>query len=280
MSIALVLPSVQQNANARLFGTDLSNILKGKNAEANHLRIQKKSTDTIPTVKVPQRSPKRILFKDEMITNKEDDIGHATQEFPNQIERSLEQMVQKLISDDDTEPKAIKKYSRDFMLQFQNIKTKPPGLQLVPEITRKPGTDDPIPLQQIWVPKPVIEVKKKPAKPKEEDDHRLSQRQKQIDFGKNTEGYNRYRELIPKKKRAREDPQTPDKSQKCSKRSWDGQIKKWRRLLHKYDSNPEEPILLESEDDESVEEQVISILNDLSLKAEDMLIESNSNNTN
>jgi len=28
----------------------------------------------------------------------------------------------------------------------------------------------------------------------------------------------------------------PNKYQVCSKRSWDGQIKKWRRHLHNYDS--------------------------------------------
>lgn len=31
------------------------------------------------------------------------------------------------------------------------------------------------------------------------------------------------------------DPKTPDIYQSCSRRSWDGQIKKWRRMLHKYD---------------------------------------------
>lgn len=36
-------------------------------------------------------------------------------------------------------------------------------------------------------------------------------------------------------KRKREDPKTPNKYQVCSKRSWDGQIRKWRRMLHFYD---------------------------------------------
>lgn len=31
-------------------------------------------------------------------------------------------------------------------------------------------------------------------------------------------------------------PVTPRKGQKCSKRSWDGQVRKWRRQLHSYDS--------------------------------------------
>jgi hypothetical protein len=32
----------------------------------------------------------------------------------------------------------------------------------------------------------------------ETDPHRLAQRQKQIDFGKNTIGYQRYRQMVPK----------------------------------------------------------------------------------
>lgn len=31
------------------------------------------------------------------------------------------------------------------------------------------------------------------------------------------------------------DPRTPDKHVNCSKRSFDGQLRKWRRQLHAYD---------------------------------------------
>lgn len=31
------------------------------------------------------------------------------------------------------------------------------------------------------------------------------------------------------------DPRTPDKHTNCSKRSFDGQLRKWRRQLHAYD---------------------------------------------
>ncbi|KAI5071158.1 hypothetical protein GOP47_0013409 [Adiantum capillus-veneris] len=73
------------------------------------------------------------------------------------------------------------------------------------------------------------------GKSEEEDARRISQRQRQVDFGKNTLGYERYTELVPRCKRKQRDPQTPDPKQVCSKRSWDGQIRKWRRLLHVYD---------------------------------------------
>jgi len=79
-----------------------------------------------------------------------------------------------------------------------------------------------------------------PSSPKIIDAHQLEQRQKQIDYGHQTLGYIRYRLLVPKEKRSRDDPRTPKKSQACSKRSWDGQIKKWRRDLHKWD--PEVPV--------------------------------------
>lgn len=43
--------------------------------------------------------------------------------------------------------------------------------------------------------------------------------------------------LTYRHQRQRSDPRTPDIYQCCSRRSWDGQIKKWRRMLHKYDDN-------------------------------------------
>lgn len=76
----------------------------------------------------------------------------------------------------------------------------------------------------------------------ETDPHRIKMRQKQIDKGYNTLGYARYLELVPKARRGLDKnrhPRTPDPYQVCSKRSYDGQIRKWRRLLHEYDP-PEE----------------------------------------
>jgi len=67
------------------------------------------------------------------------------------------------------------------------------------------------------------------------DEQRLAQRQKQIDYGYRTIGYLRYRLLVTKDQRKPEHPRTPKKTQGCSKRSWDGQLKKWRRDLHLWD---------------------------------------------
>ncbi|DAZ92569.1 TPA: hypothetical protein N0F65_012799 [Lagenidium giganteum] len=71
---------------------------------------------------------------------------------------------------------------------------------------------------------------------RETDAHRLSQRQKQIDYGKNTLGYDRYCEKVPKHARKRGvHPMTPDKTLKVSKKAFDGMIRKWRQALHRYD---------------------------------------------
>jgi len=64
---------------------------------------------------------------------------------------------------------------------------------------------------------------------------RLFQRQKQIDYGKNTVGYEKYIKIIPKSSRRLSDPQTPNIHSSTSKRAFDGAVKKWRRALHKYD---------------------------------------------
>jgi histone RNA hairpin-binding protein len=72
----------------------------------------------------------------------------------------------------------------------------------------------------------------------EEDAHRLEQRQKQIDLGKNTLGYQRYLSAVPRASRDKTNashPRTPDKLAKQSKRAFFGQIRAWRRALHTWD---------------------------------------------
>lgn len=72
-------------------------------------------------------------------------------------------------------------------------------------------------------------------KDRERDPHRLSQRQKQIDFGKNTAGYREYIRRVPKQERKKHHPRTPDIHAPCSKRQWAGRVRKWRRMLHDWD---------------------------------------------
>lgn len=73
----------------------------------------------------------------------------------------------------------------------------------------------------------------------ETDAEVLRKRQKQINFGKVTSEYQRYVENVPRKKREPHHPKTPNKYRKCSRRKFDGLVKKWRKLLHVWDENPE-----------------------------------------
>ncbi|KAK8800190.1 hypothetical protein WA171_004825 [Blastocystis sp. BT1] len=68
----------------------------------------------------------------------------------------------------------------------------------------------------------------------------IQARIKQIAFGKNTLGYQRYSMLVPKDKRKPTDPKTPDAEESISKRRFEGKLKKWRRLLHDFDPKTKE----------------------------------------
>lgn len=63
----------------------------------------------------------------------------------------------------------------------------------------------------------------------------LVRRQKQIDYGKNTLGYENYMQQIPRDQRTKDHPKTPPRHIKYSRRAWDGLIKVWRKKLHCFD---------------------------------------------
>lgn len=89
----------------------------------------------------------------------------------------------------------------------------------------------PIKRQRTWA----NEVDRKAlAAGEETDEHRLAQRQKQVDMGKNTLSYDRFSVCEPREARERGMPMTPIVRQKCSKRSFDGQLSAWKKGIHAF----------------------------------------------
>jgi len=71
----------------------------------------------------------------------------------------------------------------------------------------------------------------------ENDADVLSRREKNIRYGKSTEAYERYVQVIPKQHRIRTSPRTPIKEMRYSRRQWDGLIKHWKLRLHSWDQD-------------------------------------------
>ncbi|GFS26273.1 histone RNA hairpin-binding protein [Elysia marginata] len=74
------------------------------------------------------------------------------------------------------------------------------------------------------------------------DQVRLARREKDIAYGKNTDAYRLYTDLIPKELRSensKKHPRTPKKNKVCSRRSWDAQVKLWKKRLHSWANEQE-----------------------------------------
>lgn len=75
----------------------------------------------------------------------------------------------------------------------------------------------------------------------ETDFHRITQRMRQIDIGKNTPEYKHYIATVPRHMRSRnikEHPRTPNPREKMPNKWWKAALKNWRKSLHKYDPPP------------------------------------------
>mmetsp|Transcript_1647 Transcript_1647/g.3842 ORF Transcript_1647/g.3842 Transcript_1647/m.3842 type:complete len:263 (-) Transcript_1647:46-834(-) len=68
--------------------------------------------------------------------------------------------------------------------------------------------------------------------------HKIQQRRKAIQKGKNTVGYDIYCKSIPKEKRQKRSmitPSTPDHTLDIPNKKWNGMVRSWRVALHRYD---------------------------------------------
>lgn len=63
----------------------------------------------------------------------------------------------------------------------------------------------------------------------------LARREKNISYGKNTDTYAKYIQVIPKQNRVKGSPRTPIKEMRYSRRQWDGLIKHWKINLHDWE---------------------------------------------
>lgn len=106
----------------------------------------------------------------------------------------------------------------------------------------------------------LLEPKKVEAKAAPVDrDRRLKQRQRQIEIGKATYEYRSYLTAVPKNKRSRDDPRTPNPFARRSKRSFDGSLRVWRRRLHHWDQDAEWVSVDEWQDSDSMATQMSSV---------------------
>lgn len=63
-------------------------------------------------------------------------------------------------------------------------------------------------------------------------------RRKQIEIGKSTEGYKKYiSSIAPSERRTGIDPITPDASRRISKRTFDAEMRVWRKALHDFEAD-------------------------------------------
>merc|ERR1712013_763165 len=100
----------------------------------------------------------------------------------------------------------------------------------------------------------------------EEDFHRITQRMRQIDIGKATDGYRNYLERVPRAQRKPHHPRTPNPRQKMPNKWWKKAINKWRKALHAFDDGTKQN---QNQKSNSKTEQKMKVKEEQKVKMED-----------
>jgi|EP00945_MAST-04E_sp_MAST-4E-sp1_P003613 hypothetical protein len=114
------------------------------------------------------------------------------------------------------------------------------GNGALPSTPRQPVASLPKIAEETASPKAAKEVKPEPLNEK-----RIEKRQRQIDIGKMSVGYQHYTKAVPKNDRVvgvLRHPVTPNKLERVSKRNFDAKMKSWRRYLHLWDDPNVDPM--------------------------------------
>eukprot|EP01118_Nematostelium_gracile_P020410 TRINITY_DN9884_c0_g1_i2.p1 TRINITY_DN9884_c0_g1~~TRINITY_DN9884_c0_g1_i2.p1 ORF type:complete len:292 (-),score=93.16 TRINITY_DN9884_c0_g1_i2:42-917(-) len=248
---------------ARKFGTDLSNIHNGSklkkkspfkpikekisNQEWRTVSKQPEITPQTPTTSSLRYSMDFLLSLRASSQGKVQPL--IPEVLPGYVDPNrtyIQKQTPKKTNGDASTPKFRPK-KQESSDNKENIQTQP----TVQEESTTPSKPVDTPVWNVPKPAPVISIvsivesetvtpvvpkpKERKEKQKETDEKRLASRQKQIDIGMNTVGYRRFLESVPENQRKKPEYRIPDKFQLCSKRSWDGQVRKWRRMLHQFD---------------------------------------------
>lgn len=108
-----------------------------------------------------------------------------------------------------------------------------------------------------------------PKPGRESDDVILNRREKQIEYGKNSDDYDKYLKTVSREERKKRMPRTPNKFMKYGRRQWDGLVKNWKQQIHAVVNTMEMEVddVTESVDVEDLE-SVDSGVNDCAWKSD------------